>query len=328
MSGRVCVEQYRSAPTSDMYSRWMLASIARSAFVRRAASTLFGRSSEAGACDTWKDEGTPPSGRYVSTSDSMYFRCDRLTKPTSADDALCGAVDIALGDEHAGVGLALLEPPVAESREERALPASSGLRHAVHGPLDAAHARPTVGAVCGVAGWYAATKSLRRIIMRCGAARAASTRREVGRIVARSLVVVHALHLRASLHAEPRFERSVALPLGHPNKPHKPIDYGPAPVCLVIGDLNTLCRGPPLAILDQLLLTRLGIGRGCCCERAVGASSVDAGRVGMTCDKHRSVGSVGRITERLSAEAPAEELSGRSGARGSSVSFAAGAVGA
>eukprot|EP00965_Chrysotila_dentata_P024484 810226-Pleurochrysis_carterae.AAC.1 len=44
-SGRVCVEQYRRAPTRDMYWRWMSGSTLRSALVRSAASTCLGRSS-------------------------------------------------------------------------------------------------------------------------------------------------------------------------------------------------------------------------------------------------------------------------------------------
>eukprot|EP00965_Chrysotila_dentata_P001526 50338-Pleurochrysis_carterae.AAC.4 len=63
MSGRVCVEQYNKAPTSDWY-------VARSAgsgttpcsLAWIASSTRRGRSSAAGAWFLWKDDGMP-SGR-------------------------------------------------------------------------------------------------------------------------------------------------------------------------------------------------------------------------------------------------------------------------
>eukprot|EP00965_Chrysotila_dentata_P086950 2870258-Pleurochrysis_carterae.AAC.1 len=76
------MEQYSNAPTSDMYSRWRDGSISRFALVESAASTCLGRSSEAGAWFTWNVEGTP-SGKYDSTRDSMYLRCDRRTHPWS-----------------------------------------------------------------------------------------------------------------------------------------------------------------------------------------------------------------------------------------------------
>eukprot|EP00965_Chrysotila_dentata_P008465 275735-Pleurochrysis_carterae.AAC.1 len=58
MSGSICVEQYNSAPTSNTNLRCMAASSVRSAFVSWTASTCLGRSSEAGACERWKGEGS------------------------------------------------------------------------------------------------------------------------------------------------------------------------------------------------------------------------------------------------------------------------------
>eukprot|EP00965_Chrysotila_dentata_P113830 3762782-Pleurochrysis_carterae.AAC.1 len=60
MSGRVCVEQYRSAPTSDWYAVRSAASGAEPrSLIASAASTSFGKSSAAGAWSLWKDVGTP-----------------------------------------------------------------------------------------------------------------------------------------------------------------------------------------------------------------------------------------------------------------------------
>eukprot|EP00965_Chrysotila_dentata_P236157 6201161-Pleurochrysis_carterae.AAC.3 len=134
MSGRVYVEQYRSAPTSNMYSRFTPASNARATFVRRAASTCLGRSSEAGACDAWKDEGTPSgralvlhvptlsqvAGEGVVEGSVAVVRVQRkkLVDVAAKDDALRDASNIAFCSEHTRVGLTLLEAPVAKPREE------------------------------------------------------------------------------------------------------------------------------------------------------------------------------------------------------------------
>eukprot|EP00965_Chrysotila_dentata_P233953 6199894-Pleurochrysis_carterae.AAC.1 len=58
--------------------------MSRSDFVRSAASTCFGRSSVAGACDAWKSEGTP-SGRRTHPSDATMSTLSRSeTGPSSS----------------------------------------------------------------------------------------------------------------------------------------------------------------------------------------------------------------------------------------------------
>eukprot|EP00965_Chrysotila_dentata_P091226 3012436-Pleurochrysis_carterae.AAC.3 len=183
MSGRVCVEQYNNAPTSDMYSRWTERSSSRSALVERVASTCFGRSSEAGACWlTWKVEGTssgvdaggnvdiqqirngalifyvPALGEILSegvverAGAVVSGQRDQVVDVATQHDPLSRATDVALGDKHARVGFTLLETPVTNPREEtRTLPAAPGLRHSVHWFLDATDAGPAIGAVGRVA---------------------------------------------------------------------------------------------------------------------------------------------------------------------------------
>eukprot|EP00965_Chrysotila_dentata_P012797 422845-Pleurochrysis_carterae.AAC.1 len=78
-SGRVCVEQYRRAPTSDWYSFCSAVEVALSDLDARADSTCFGKSSEAGACERWWRAGTPAGISETGPSSSTFHLPDKAS---------------------------------------------------------------------------------------------------------------------------------------------------------------------------------------------------------------------------------------------------------
>eukprot|EP00965_Chrysotila_dentata_P174921 5775066-Pleurochrysis_carterae.AAC.1 len=66
---------------------------------------------------------------------------------------MVGPVDGAREREHARVGRTLGEPPFRQPGEEGTLPPAAGLRHAIDGLFNAAHARSAIGAKGGVTRW-------------------------------------------------------------------------------------------------------------------------------------------------------------------------------
>eukprot|EP00965_Chrysotila_dentata_P157908 5217525-Pleurochrysis_carterae.AAC.1 len=58
--------------------------MSRSGLLARAASTIFGKVSEAGARDLRKESGTP-SGKYVAIRCEMNFSCFRIAQDSSTE---------------------------------------------------------------------------------------------------------------------------------------------------------------------------------------------------------------------------------------------------
>eukprot|EP00965_Chrysotila_dentata_P162118 5353573-Pleurochrysis_carterae.AAC.1 len=111
MSGRVCVEQYSNAPTSDWYARRRSSSTTRSLLVQSAVSTRTGRSSAAGA---WSDAfgvGGDVDVEQVG-DESLVFEFQRFARSEGEEiinvapkyQALLGAVDVSGDREYAWVG--------------------------------------------------------------------------------------------------------------------------------------------------------------------------------------------------------------------------------
>eukprot|EP00965_Chrysotila_dentata_P255374 6212197-Pleurochrysis_carterae.AAC.1 len=220
------------------------------------------------------------------------------------NEALARAIDELLRREDAWVRLTLLEPPFAKPREERTRPSETCLRHAINRFLHPADSRSPVGAVGRVPRWCVAIGSDKIPSphvhpVRRGKSREYTQRRRPHRS-AESLIVVPALHLRTTLHAQACFEGAAALPLVNPNEADnavagrhvRAVDHGPAAVGLVVGDFGSLCGGPPFSVVGESLLASLWVGLG---ARRPGGSGAQllASRLGSARDRLLSrVGSV------------------------------------
>eukprot|EP00965_Chrysotila_dentata_P216413 6189358-Pleurochrysis_carterae.AAC.1 len=84
-------------------------------------------------------------------------------------------------------------------------------------------------------------------------------------------VLIYSGNLRATLDAEPGFERPIAFPFVYPDQPHegssvrdgRAVDEFPTPVARVISDLCALCCCPTVSVLAQSLFASFRVGDGC-----------------------------------------------------------------
>eukprot|EP00965_Chrysotila_dentata_P048976 1625216-Pleurochrysis_carterae.AAC.3 len=91
------------------------------------------------------------SPRLERAKSVVRVKREQVVHVAAENDALAYAANVAFGGEDTRIGLALYEAPFAKPRQERALPVTANLSHAMYRLLHAAHARSAVGAISGVA---------------------------------------------------------------------------------------------------------------------------------------------------------------------------------